>query len=255
MKLFKKVPAKPAKKPFGAKSGNPMKPKRPRVEEPDETDNEDGDSDADSFLAQGAEQLKKMRKEQDALNQSSRRPPEVFIVGDGGTVNLRFLRSEPAAIFRYTLPLGIDPRTKRPRFGSFSRPAKGHTDLFQRAGHKPTMRYIYPVIDIEGYVDKETKKRMRNLPRYLVVPQKVYAQLEVIRQKRGNLTSMNIEMTRSGTGTQTTYSFYADSPSDPPKGHKEAREKLVKEMPDYYRPPDEAAQRNILGNVSDEDED
>lgn len=262
MKLLKKKPLLKKVAPPKFKQGhNPLKKRpAPREEEDDdslddESDDEDseGSESADDFLAQGADQLKRMRKEQEAINQAGRRAPEVFITEDGKSVRLRFLSSEPSAIFRYTLNLGNGPRGRK-RFGAFTKPAKGQVDLFARAGNKATLRYIYPVIDLDGYVDKETRKRMKNLPRYLLIPTKVQAQLETIRAKRGSLTKMDIEMTRSGTGTQTTYSFYAEAPSDPPKGFKEAREKLVKEMREYYKPPTEEAQRTILGSVTVEDD-
>ena len=237
-----------------SKSREPEKKKKnPMMREPEKKEKSPtaSDEDGDDWLIQGRDEIDKATKHQEVLAKRNRRPPEVWIPAEESRV-LRFLTSEPVAIFRYSL------RGPGGKWISVTQPSRGETDLMQRAGLLASLRFIYPVIDVDGYEDKKTKKKLTKLPRYFVASGKAEKSLEKIREKKGSLTKYPIEVCRSGESTATTYSFLLDDPSPMPPEFTAAKKVLEKELRDYYKPPTEEEQRAILSGVSlsgDDDED
>lgn len=166
------------------------------------------------------------------------RPPELWMK-DGEEKVLRFRHDGPiAAIWRYTLKVGG-------RFEAFTRPEEGDVDLFAtELGLNPTVKVIYEVVDLKGYVDRAGKKH-RNVSRFLVANTAMHNSLDMIRRKRGGLSGFNISMSRQGSGRQTSYSFLPEESSPTPPEVK-AAPSLRPEFERFYAPPSEGKQRAII---------
>jgi hypothetical protein len=148
-----------------------------------------------------------------------------------------------SCIWCYSLKL------KNGKFERVTKPAKGQVDLFQdELGLKASFKAVYEIIDIEGYVDKKSGKRKKNLPRFYVASHKAYETLEKIREKKGGLNKMNIEIARIGEGNQTTYTFMPEEKT-PMKPEWLAAENLKKKFQELFAPPSEATQRSLIAQA------
>jgi hypothetical protein len=170
------------------------------------------------------------------------RPPEVWLK-DGEEKTLRFRGAGALATFaRYRLQLDG-------KWRAFTKPADGDTDLFQsELGLNDSFCALFEVVDISGYRDKDGK-RHRYIPRFYVVGARQYEQLRLIQRKRGGrLDKFDIVVSRSGSGTQTSYAFIPemDSPSDP---KVKAAASLKEDVNKYYAPPTESEQRAIVNKL------
>lgn len=118
---------------------------------------EDDDSSSTSWLLTDSKKVKSAAATAKTLSGS--RAPELWIP-DGKTVTLWFRDPEPVgSIEVYNLKTGK-------RFRSFTKPGAGQPDLFSsRMGLTPQRKYIYEVVDVDGYIDKKTGKQLKNLPR------------------------------------------------------------------------------------------
>ena len=184
-------------------------------------------------------------KQVKALNQQRRsgtRVPEIWLREDESKL-LRFRYPDcSAVIWAYSAKL------RNGKFDKFTCPPDGAPDLFRdELGMKPSFKAIYEVVDIKGYVDKNGKK-VRNTPRFFVVSHKVHEQLQKLREKKGGLDRMNIEVSRTGTGNQTTYMFLPEPPS-PMTPEMKAAEKLTPKIRQYFRPLTEAEQRSVVPQI------
>lgn len=185
-------------------------------------------------------------KEQE-LN-SGRRPPELWVMEDEDKL-VRFRQPEElCCLYVYKVPRGGT------RFDTYTAPERGEVDLFEEAGLKRTFQAVYEVIDIKGYTEKKTGKKKRNVARFYRVGARGYQQLQKLLNKRGPLCDYNIEISRSGTGTNTTYAYIPQEHS-PMTPEMKAAEKLSAKLADYYRPPTEEEQRVILKNMVPQDND
>ncbi len=169
--------------------------------------------------------------------------PELWLKpGEDRVVRFRHVR-DVGTIWAYSLKL------KNGRFTRVTAPANDEVDLFRdELGLKPSFKAIYEVIDIEGFVDKKTGKRKRNLPRFFVASHKIYEALEKLANKKGGLNLMDIEISRVGEGNQTTYLFQPEDKS-PMTAEMKAAEKLHLKVPQLFAPPSEAEQRSLLNQV------
>lgn len=226
------------------------KKKKIRNREDDEPRNKHTDSESDgapSWAIQGREEIHRAQKRSEAEAKSGRRPPELWVLSDDSTI-MRFLRNEPiAAIFRYRLQVNG-------KWTAVTAPGPGEPDRMKRAGLRPQLVHVYPAIDVNGYVDKKTKKRMKNLPRYLAVPGRVEKTISRIREKVGDLTKYPFEYCRMGSGTDTVYTFLREDKAPMPAEFIEAGKKLRKEFAQYYAPPTEEQQRILLSGVTQEED-
>ena len=239
------------------KKANPLmrsgkKPKHEEVEEDDEdSEDEDASESQDTdWLIQGRDDVAKAAQKQEMISKSSRRAPEVWVKADESR-KLRFLSSDPVAVFRYSVPV---LKAGRRTWISITQPSKGKPDLMKKMGLSPSLRYIYPVIDLDGFTDPQTKKLKKNLPRYFVASGKAQMSLEKMREKKGSLTKFDIDVCRTGESTATLYSFIPDESSPMTEKQKQERKQLLKELPTYYRPPNLDEQKIMLSNATTDDE-
>lgn len=163
--------------------------------------------------------------------------PEFFL-RDGDSRTVRFRCSEPLGTFgRYSL-------RKDGRWHSFTAPASGDRDRFREAGLKPSQKFLYELIDVEGYVSKKDGKHHKNQPKFFLANMRQYEQLEMIRKKLGSLTAFNIEIACSGSKQQKTLMFMPEAPR--PFNGLDKIPSLKKDIAKYYAPPSDSTQRSVL---------
>lgn len=168
---------------------------------------------------------------------SDNRAPEIWFM-DGDEKILRFRHADCIGVlFAYNLKIGK-------RFVSATKPADNETDLFADEGYKAQFRAIYEVIDKTGYVSKDGKK-VKNVARFYVVGHRQHAMIQKIKEKRGDLNKYDIEVSRTGSGKQTSYSYLPSDPEPMPLEFKKIPF-LEKEMNKYYAPLDESRQKTLI---------
>lgn len=193
------------------------------------------------WMMTGADQQKEALSRQRLLS-DAKRPPEMW-VKEGEDKLVRFVNEGPIACL-YVYSVRIDGRWK-----SITCPEEGQIDLFKsELGLRPSFKAIYEVVDIHGYVDKEQKKH-KNVRRFYVGSSRVYEALEKLREKKGPLNRYNVEISRTGTGTQTSYTFLPDSPT-PMTSEMKAGEALAPKFASYYAPPTAAEQRVLVRAIA-----
>lgn len=160
----------------------------------------------------------------------SRRAPELWIP-DGQERLVRYIDDKPAASFKV---YNIQHNGK---WRSFVAPAEGKPDLFASVlGLKASRVFLWRVIDINGYKDKQGKEH-KNQPRFHVTKTKLFDQLQaIIKESETPLNEFNIKITRTGTQTNTTYSFFPKAPSAMTPEMLKVAANFPK-FTDYYRPP------------------
>lgn len=186
--------------------------------------------------------------------QSGQRAPE-FWVSNGESRLVRFLDHDATVSFKvYRLKVNG-------RWQKYVQPKPGKQNYFESAlGLRPQQQFVFRVIDIEGYTNKRTGKKLSNLPRFYVVGARVYEQIRMLCKENsdsGPLNSYNIRVGRSGEGTETTYTFIPKSPTplDP------MMKKAIGTFPhwtEFYKPTSESQQQTVMaqvGNAPAEDED
>ena len=198
-----------------------------------------------AWMTRGSDNIEKNVQRQRTEQLSAFAP--TFWLNDGEVKQVRFLSSEPIAqIFQYTLK-------SRGKFRSYTAPGPGQPDPFQEAGLTPQMRIVYEIIDVTGYLDNKTKKQVKNVRRFWVVGSKIFENITRIRKKNG-LTSYNIEVTRSGTGTSTSYALIPEENSPMPKPSTPTS--LSADFAKYFAPLSEDRARQIVaGHSAEDDED
>lgn len=193
------------------------------------------------WMMTGADQQKEALSRQRLLS-DAKRPPEMW-VKEGEDKLVRFVGEGPVACI-YAYSVRVDGRWK-----SITCPEDGQIDLFKtELGLRPSFKAIYEVVDINGYVDKDMKKH-KNVRRFYTGSSRVYEALEKIREKKGPLNRYNIEISRTGTGTATSYNFMPDSPS-PMTPEMKAGEPLAPKFASYYAPPTAAEQRVLVRAIA-----
>lgn len=224
--------------------------KRPREDDEEESSSSSSsNSDADDWLTTNrADQIKQMRRHEAQQKKNSDRPPELWIK-DGEARSIRFLSNEPiGSLWRYTIKSGNS-------FQKVTAPRLGEKDLFKARAMKPQLLFLYPVIDRTGYRDKKGKK-IANVPRYLVATSRVEKSINKIREKKGDLTRLDIEYSRQGESTDTTYSFFVEGKLSKIKSSEKKEAKILrKKARNYYAPPTIQEQRAIVGDISEDDDD
>ena len=176
--------------------------------------------------------------------QGSGRAPEIWFK-DGESRLVRFRDSGPiACIFVYRFRLG-----GKVRF--FTAASEEEEDLFRdELNARPTFRAIYEVFDYEGYVNKD-KKQVKNIPRFYACSSKQYSHLEILRKKRQGLHNQDIEITRTGEGTSTSYMYMCEDLAPFPDKFKSIP-RLVTDFPKYYAPLPVDEQRLMVRSISRE---
>lgn len=132
-------------------------------------------------------------------------------VKDGESKRIRFRANEPiGSLYRYSLKVNGN-------WTSVTMPPEGEDDPAAEAGLKPSLKVLWEVVDIDGYVDKKGKKHTM-VPKFLLANVRLHEQLEMLKRKKGgDLTSFTIEISRTGTGTQTSYMLLPEDPEPMPE--------------------------------------
>lgn len=198
-----------------------------------------------TWLTQGQTNIRDMLNKQKA-EQSRKFAPE-FWLRSGEEKTIRFRRSEPIGSFAvYRLKV-------RGRFLRITAPPAGERDLFRESGKRASFVALYEVIDIDGYVEKKTGKKVRNVPRFLAANQRLYEQLEAIRAKKGTLAKFNLSIQKTGEGVNTSYVLI---PGDnEPLDGIEKIPTIANDVSKYYAPPTLEEQRGLLGSEDEESND
>lgn len=180
-----------------------------------------------------------------AKAQSSKKFAPEFYLKDGESRTVRFRSSDPIGIFRQ-YSLRVNGKWVR-----LTAPEAGARDLMREAGLNAGMKALYEIIDRTGYTDKKTGKHVKDTPRFFVANMRLHEQLETIKKKRGNLTGFDIEISRSGSGTQTTYTCLPELPS---VFNTASIPVLRKDAEKYYAPPSLEEQKALMNGYNPDDE-
>lgn len=217
--------------------------KKPAVERDSEPETQSADS---SWMTTDASQYKNLAEES---KRGSQRVPEVWIKPDT-SMKLRFRTEEPIASFeRYRV------RGSNGKFENYTKPGVGQPDLIgAQLKLRPQRVYIYEVIDIDGFVTKKNV-RMKCIPRFLVASTRLYENIKMLQANLGrSLTSGYITLSRSGTGTNTTYMLMPCGGSALPTMEEKKAPRIQGDLPKYYTPPSEAQQMRICSGYTPEEE-
>ncbi len=220
-----------------SKNTSPKREKREKLsdlqresESPSKVDN------GASWMLKGEEAINQAHESQKLL-QKSKNAPELF-VRQGEEKTLRFRSSAPlGAIFQYTLNVNG-------KWRKFTAP--DGRDLFAENGLRKSLRDIWEVIDVDGYVDKEGKTR-KNLPRFLVSNYQLSEVIKKYASKMGSLINHTWELSRSGTGTSTTYTIM---PIVEESYDYSKVEKIGNEVTEYYAPPSLQEQQAVMNRYA-----
>lgn len=218
--------------------------KKGRDRDDEEDDSEDDD---DSWMITDREkQRKESRRHEAEMRRNSDRPPELWI-RDGEARMVQFMSDEPIAmIYRYTVPQGG-------RFEKVTAPALGNKDLMKRGGLRASLLAYYLVKDLTGYRDRKGKQH-KNVPRLLVAAGRVQKQIEKIKEKKGDITRLEIEYSRTGSSTDTTYAFFVEGKRKPDPEAPKLLKEFRKKFRSWYRPPTVEEQRILLNGATKADE-
>lgn len=202
---------------------------------------------SNSWMIRDRGEQKAAAKKQQAMSRSGGRPNELWI-RDGESRIIQFLSNDPiAAIYRYNVKNGKN-------FSRVTQPGPGEKDLMKAAGLRAGLIFYYPVRDKTGYVDKN-KKRHRNIDCFLAAGIRVESQIEKIREKVGDITKVELDFSRSGAGTDTTYNFFMENRVKAIPEGSTVTKKMTKEFEKSYAPPNVEEQRALLHGISDKEDD
>lgn len=177
------------------------------------------------------------------LNASRKFAPEIR-VPQGESKRIRFRSNDPiGSLMRYSVKIGG-------RWTQVTKPEQGKPDPFRDAGMRPSMRVLYEVIDIDGYVDKNGKEQ-KMLARFLMANVRLHETIEMIRKKKGDLTKYNIEISRSGTGTSTVYTMLPDAPAALPGADRIPS--IASQAKDFYAPISESEMESMVNNRQEDE--
>lgn len=224
-------------------------PKSKKKSRKDEDDEEEADDD-DDWMIQGREaQRKELKRHESEVRRNSDRAPELWI-RNGEARKVQFLSTEPLAMcHRYTIPVGGK------RFEKVTAPRLGKKDLMLKAGLRSSLVSIYPVVDKTGYTDKKGK-RIKNRPCLLVATGRTEKKVEKMREKKGDITRLEVEYSRTGDGTDTEYQFFIEGNTKPYGDAPKMLKDLKNGFKRWYKPPTEEEQRVLLnGAVKQGEED
>lgn len=196
-----------------------------------------------SWMTRGEEKItrttQKMQQEAKAFG-----VPRFWVI-DGETKQVRFCSNEPlAAIFQYRIRV-------RGKWRNVTQPGPGEADPCAEAGLQPMYRIVFEIIDATGYLDQKTKKQVKNIRRFWEITPRMWENIQRIRQKYGNLTTFNIEVSRTGEGAQTTYTFMPEPKSMMPISKDKP---LSPEFATYFRPLPEEKMRSMLAGGAGQDD-
>lgn len=215
-------------------------------------DEEGGKSNVADWACTDASKFKRLSKD---AKTEGKRAPELWIP-DGESRLVRYVDDEPIASFkRYSFK-------HNGKWRQFVAPPEGKTDLFAtQLGLKAQRVFLFRVIDINGYKDKKKGKTYRNLARFQVASTRAFDQISMMSEENsdaGALNEYNVKISRSGTGTNTTYLYMPRQVEKLTPEMKKAIDTFPK-FTDYYKPLSRQQQEAIVashggGNNSDDDD-
>lgn len=185
----------------------------------------------------------KMQKEEevyDAAKQLVKFRPEVIIKADEKRL-LRFLSDGPLCQIQFYNLQYNKFWTK------FTKPLDEDDLIGPELNMDAIPYYVYEVFDKEGFVKADGTK-MKNIVRYWVVTRTTNKRILKIREKCGPLSNYALEIERTGSGTDTDYQFWPESPSPMPKIKPEDR--LNKKWPEHFAPLTVDQQKVLLSKIS-----
>ena len=212
-----------------------------------DADTSDAPTGSMDWLTQGTSNIRSQLAVLQMKHNASRAPE--FYLRSGESKRLRFRSSSPLAMWT-AYRLQIDGFWKY-----FTAPAPGERDLFREQGLRPVSRVCFEVIDLDGFTytkGDRAGKSVKNVPCFFVMSTKLYEQLMVIAQKRGDLSKFDLEVSKSGKGKNTVYTFLPD-PQSP--FNFSSIPSIASDLPKYYAPPQVAEQRQLLNSHTPADED
>jgi hypothetical protein len=192
-----------------------------------------------SWMKTDPDEVKELEEAQKTAMFSSR-PPEFFLSEDE-TRNIRFTsETYVACAFQYSIPV---PGKKYWR--KVTQPDEGDKDLLAEAGKSASLRAIYEIIDVTGYKDKKTSKRIKNIRRFWNMSMKQHEAIQKMREKKGTLLDREWSVTKVGSGKQSTMMIMPEERSSMTSEQKETKS-LKKDFQRYYAPPDFKTQKLLL---------
>lgn len=177
--------------------------------------------------------------------------PEIWFL-DGEPRRLRFRTKDPLAQFeRYSVAVGNG------RYDKFVRPAPGEIDLLaQELRLKPSLVFLWEVLDLDGYTSTKTGKTHRRIPRFFAATGKQYEQLMQLSQMVGMpLHKFVVIVARSGKGKDTTYTFLPEQPLASMSEKELLVESIAKDWTKYYSPVSDMKQRQLCAGFDPREED
>lgn len=170
------------------------------------------------------------------LDAQRRFAPEIMIK-DGESKRIRMRANDPiGSLRRYSVKVNG-------KWQQVTQPPENSPDPMREAGLRSSLKVIWECVDIDGYKDKAGKVH-KMIPRFLVANVRLHEQLEVIKKKRGDLTRFTIEISRTGAGTNTTYTLLPEAPAPMPEL---ARVPSIKgDVSKYYAPLSLAEMESIV---------
>jgi len=197
-------------------------------------------SNSAGWLTTGSENIRQDIEQQKAL--AKRRGAPTLYFKDGETKNIRFVSGKPLGkIMQYMIKVNG-------KWRKFTAPVVNQKtgmmerDLFMENGYQATSKVIYEVIDRTGYLNKDGK-RVKDIPLFWVVGSRIYENIEKFNDKYSDLSKFDFEVSRSGGGTDTTYTLIPEPPSPFNFGKVES---LADKVIEGFAPPTLEEQQAIL---------
>ncbi len=184
---------------------------------------------------------------QRAIQDKNRRP--TIWLKDGEKKNMRFMHPGPiACLYRYRVKVNGN-------WVSFTAPPEGSVDLFaSELRLQSAFCAIYEVCDLDGYLDKTTRKKIQFKRRFFEASGKTFTVLEMTREKMGPLCDYDMEVCRAGADISTNYMFFPSQKS-PMSAQVKAGPSLKPEFAKYYSPPTAEEQKLIVRGLAPVSED
>lgn len=160
-----------------------------------------------ALFNRGYEEVQEEKKRQDVARENAgKRLWRFFISNDGEEATVRFLTEEPVTFYEHTVKV---MRGGKERYDNVicTKDAGGCT--LCDSGDRPSFKGAYLVYDKRPYeyTDKDGKKKVgKGQLRLYVQGTRVLSQLDRLSSRYG-LTNRDYVITRTGSGTSTTYMF------------------------------------------------
>lgn len=129
-----------------------------------------------------------------------------FWLGDGESATVQFITNDPVCLEGHMVKFGDD---KNLTWTPCQLATERHCAMC-REGAKKIWKAVFKVLDFRGSWDADKKRFKKDEPieKIWYVGQKLAEQIQAAKDKKGkDLTELVFEVTRSGSGTKTTYNL------------------------------------------------